>query len=230
MRVCAGQIENDVGTRLAQYARQCVREQREIRLVGRSIRKFDVQHPRNFAKRKVLGAVHAERVRVGVAFENRVCSVSLMYIEIDHHCTVRESLVPERADGDRDIVEDTEPLAVRGERVVSATGEIHRDTVGEGVPRGRNRPADRSCRPFDQRRTPRETQPPDRTRIKRPIAEAAQILGVVDAAQRVVARRFGPVQMSRVNQPFSHYAVTQQRVLCHREAVSWWQRVAPRSR
>ena len=82
--------EYRAGTRLAQHLRQMRGELREILGVARAILELDIARARHLVKRKVLRAVHAERVHLRVTGETAMRTVALVHIEIDHRHPQRQ--------------------------------------------------------------------------------------------------------------------------------------------
>src|SRR5262249_27022542 len=156
----AGEIDDEVGARAVERARQGVDEEREVLVVAGAILQLDVERAGDFVKRIVSAAVHAEREHSFVAGEDLVRSVPLLYVEVDDRRARNTAVALQRANRDGHIVEDAESFAVRRKRVMRAPREVHGDAVLEGARRGRERAARRPIRPLDERFRPRKPESP----------------------------------------------------------------------
>jgi hypothetical protein len=100
--------------------------------------------------------VHAECEHGFVAGEYRVRSVALMHIEVDHRSASDATVTLQQPDGDGDVVEHAESLAMIGEGVMRSSGEVHGDTALECRGGGFTRSTNGAKRTLDQRLRPRE--------------------------------------------------------------------------
>src|SRR3954466_8475748 len=85
----------------------------------------------------------------------------MVHVEIDHRVT-RDALLLKRPDGDRHVVERTEPLAVIAKGVMKAATDMTDDWCGRagiaGEPSRLDRAADHRSEPVDHRRRPWQLQ------------------------------------------------------------------------
>src|SRR5262249_33442139 len=84
-------------------------------------------------KRLLVGVIielmDRERVDRRIAPENRGSTVAVMYVAIDDHGAADQPVVLQPADGDGDIVDGAETLAVPGEGVMKSAAEIEPDAL-----------------------------------------------------------------------------------------------------
>jgi len=155
--------------------------------------------------------------------------IACVDVEVYDGGAVNAPLVLERAHRHRHVIEDAEALAMAGKGVVRAAGEVHRDPAVEGRARRGDRPADGAMRPLDERRAPREPDPPHGRRVERPGVERVHVLRRVRAEQ-FVARGAGRIaELLRRHEAEREHTLTEQRVLLDRETVPGGQRDAVRS-
>jgi hypothetical protein len=121
--------------------------------------------------------MHGERKNVFLRLEDRRRAVSLMHIEIDHCRALDRTLRLQLAYGDGHIIEYAEPLAMIGERMMSAAGQIAGKTVLERRARGQQGPGRGKTRSLPQSLRPGKAEPPLLGRGKRRCTELRQVLG-----------------------------------------------------
>src|SRR5262249_32310986 len=123
-----------------------------------------------------------------------------------------------------DVVEDTESLAVVGEGVVRAAGEVHGDPVIERCACRFASAADGAKRAFDERLGRGEPEPPQLRVRKATADESIDVVSVVYEQQVLArdARRL--VQMLRRHDPVTDHALAQPLVFRDRKAVAGWER------
>ena len=78
-------------------------------------------------------------------------AVALVDIAIDGQGALDASVPLHLANGDGDIVDDAEALAVIGKGVVEAAAEVHRDAVAKRLIGSQNRSSGHQPKAFDQR-------------------------------------------------------------------------------
>jgi hypothetical protein len=141
--------------------------------------------------------MHAEGEDTVITGEDGVRAVPLMYVEVDDSGTTNASGALKRSHSDSDVVEDTESLAMIGERVVRSAGKVHRNSVVERRTRGFTSSADRPQGTLDQRRRPGESEPPElgggETSFEKPI----DVAGSVDEQQRIACGARGLTERLR---------------------------------
>ena len=106
-------------------------ETRQVRIVAGAVGELDVEAARHTREGIVPRAVHAEGEYPFVAGEDRVGAVPLVHVEVDDRGARDPAFVLQGAHRHRDVVEHAEALAVIGEGVVRAAGEVDREAVGE---------------------------------------------------------------------------------------------------
>ena len=183
VRIRAGEVHHQIRACVAQHFRQRPRQSRQILVVSHTVSQFLVAAPIHFVERKVLRAMHVERVHRIVVRKHGVCTVSLMHIEVHDTRATDLALRLQSTDGDRHIVEHAEPFAAIGKRVMCATGEVHRDAVLRRVCARLDRPADHAKCPLHERRAPRQPDTALMSGIKRSIFHAIHVFRRMDAMQ-----------------------------------------------
>jgi hypothetical protein len=147
-----------------------------------------------------------------------------MHVEVDHRDTTNGLLRAQQADGDRDVVEDAESLAVIGKRVVRAAGEVHRHAVHERVPRRRDRAAHGATRPLHERGRPGEAEPPQLRFRHVAIGESLDVVRRVHEPEHLVGRGVGIHHPLGRDDAFGHHALAQHGVLLDGESMPRRQR------
>jgi hypothetical protein len=172
-------------------------EASEVFVVTGAIGQLDVERARDFVEWVVSATMHAEGEDTVITGEDGVRAVPLMYVEVDDSGTTNASGALKRSHSDSDVVEDTESLAMIGERVVRSAGKVHRNSVVERRTRGFTSSADRPQGTLDQRRRPGESEPPElgggETSFEKPI----DVAGSVDEQQRIACGARGLTERLR---------------------------------
>src|SRR5262249_40705984 len=117
-------------------ARERVAKSGEIPVVAGAVFQADIEIARRFEEWIVVLLVHREREDARVALEDQRRSVAVVDVEIDDGPAREAATVLQHANRDGDVVQRTEPLAMRGERVMQAAAEVRRTAVLERRRRG----------------------------------------------------------------------------------------------
>jgi len=143
-----------------------------------------------------------------------------MHVQIDDHGPRDRILLAQLADGDRDIVEKAEPLAVIGERMMRTTREIARHPVEPRVARGKQRTsAGELCAP-PERLGPGKTDAP-LFRDRQPAGlELAQVAGVVHQLSVFQRDGLGLEQVTGRDNSVGEQPIFEQCVFAHRKTAA----------
>ena len=107
--------------------------------VANAIRQMDIEARWRLLAGVIVELVDGKREYRKIAGEHGRRAVSVVHIAIHHHRLQDGFLVLQGSDGDGDVVDRAEALAVTGERVVESTAHVEADAAREGVPRSQYR-------------------------------------------------------------------------------------------
>jgi len=127
----AGEIEHNVGIRGVEHHRQMPLQRVEILGVAHAVFQGHVQSGMHLRQGIIPLSVHREGKYLVVGFEDGCSAVALIDVEIDDGRPLDQALRLQLTYGDSHIVEHTESLAMIGERMMRATGQIAREPVLE---------------------------------------------------------------------------------------------------
>jgi hypothetical protein len=201
-----------------------MREHLEVVAVAGTVGQPDVERGAHLADRVVPLAVHRERVDRLVALENRRRAVALVDVEIDHEGTAQPALCLEHPDGDRDVVQQAEPFAVAGERVMRAPGQVAREAVPQSEARGLERALHGQPGAPQQARGPRHAEHPLLRGGEAGPEQLVDVSRIVHPLE-VGTRRLVRLQyVGSADDPAFQQPIAYPRVLAHRERVPRRQR------
>ena len=230
------------GPMTVEHARQMPCQRRQVFVVAGAVVERDVEIAGFLPEREVVRAVHREREHRRLVAENCRGAVALMDIAIDHRGACDGAVAQQHGGSDRDVVEDAVALAAIAEGVVCAAGEVRRDARlkpsrssvvvrsvrlqpdREDVARRGQRRPNRSSRPLDHHRRPREADPALRLGGQGAGADRVDVAGVVDQPHVVPRDRFGNLQIGRGQNSLRDEPFAEQAVLRHRKSMVVGQR------
>src|SRR5687768_3706118 len=111
MRIGAGEVDDEIGCVARHDQREQCRKSREVGIVAGAVIEIDVEVTGDFSQRIVVSPVHRECEHALVAGKDRMRSIALMDVEVDHQGTVDSSSVELMPYRDGDVVENAESLA-----------------------------------------------------------------------------------------------------------------------
>ena len=149
---------------------------------------FDVEGTGGFDGRVVFSDVNRVGEDTAIGRKDGVGAVALMGISIEDEDAELGARDVQIADGDGDVVEDAVTLAVVGERVMRAAGEIAGEAIGEsGVGRGESA-RDFEPRAGEQRLTGGQAEFLRRAWVERTGTNLLEVVVGVDAEHEVERR------------------------------------------
>jgi hypothetical protein len=146
-------------------------------------------------------------------------AISLMHVEIDDGGAADPPFTLQQPDCDGDVVEHAEPLAVIGEGVMRAAGEVHRGAIAQRVARRGDGAPHGTPRPLDERRRPRQPELTHLGGAELTVDESVYVLRRMHEAQHLISRALGIEHALGGHQPLGDDRVAQQRVLRHGKAM-----------
>ncbi len=124
IRVGSGDIEDEVGMKLAEAAREMQIQDGKIVFVADAVGKIGVEIGRRLGFRIIVLLMNGKSIDGGIARENGGGSVAVVNVSVDDHGGADGAVVLESADGDGDVVDDAEAFAVIGESVMEAAADV----------------------------------------------------------------------------------------------------------
>ena len=168
--------------------------------------------------------MHREREYAWVTLEDCRRAVALVDIEVDDQGPGCAPLSLQHADGDGNVVQHAEALAVIGKRVVGAARQVARHAVFQCSARSFDRSLHRQLRPAPERRRPRDADAADLGRLQRPRREFLQVPGRMNKREVAGWRFVGDEDVLRLQHPLAEQPLVRQRVLGHGKRVPRRQR------
>jgi hypothetical protein len=236
-RVCARQVEGELGAGLRDGVVERVRERRQVRVVARAALEVDVQVGRDTSSDVracedggrnrfpwvIARAVERQREALRIAAEQVRRAVALVDVAVDHQRSPRPALGAHPVERHGDVVEQAVAARKVAPGVVGAAAEVHAEPVLERVARRRHRPADRPPAALHERLRPRDPEPALLAHAQRAGTDALDQRRLVDRLQPLPRHRLGVPHLD----PVRLDPLAQQRVLVDREPVALGEREAP---
>ena len=220
-------VEHETGLYFIHEFLQCIFQCAQIEFIVRAIGQWDVEIRLLFLRRVIVRTVHAECKDSFLVPEDPGRSIALMNVEVYDQNGSRRIRLQKNIGGDSHIVEQTKTCAVVRERVVGASGDIHRDAIPGGIPCTLNRPVNDQQFAVHYPFVKGETRPPDLLRRKSEFNKPTEIIGIVGEQYGIGINRAGMKYIFSTERTFVKQLLRQDLVLAHGEAVmrGQWQNV-----